>query len=77
MASAYPVEKMVSLGLLSTSALTAVNRKFMTYNADLVVNYIHFVEHTFLDATTNALFFPYFGSGKWVTAHGCVFELKQ
>jgi len=43
----------------------------------MTVSYIRFIEVTFQDATTNALFFPYFAMSKWITANGCVFELRQ
>ena len=77
LAAPYDFNGMIKLGLLPAAASSSTKLKFITYNADLTVLYISFVENTFIDSTTNALFFPYFGAYRWVTAYGCHFLLKQ
>jgi hypothetical protein len=67
----------IQAGLLPKAASNSAKRKFIVYNSNLTVLYLRFLEVTFSDATENALFFTYFGAYKWMTAYGCVFELRQ
>ena len=67
---------MISLGLLKSSALSVEMFKFTLYNTAMTVAYFDFVEITFLDEGTNALFFPYYAPFKWLTVHSCSFYLR-
>ena len=57
----YDIKKMVDLGLLPGNSLSSNKYKFVVYNSNLTVQSINFTELSFLDFSSNALFFLYFG----------------
>ena len=73
----YNYQKLVDLGYLPASILTASIHKFEPFNGDLVVKYFKFVEHTFLASSTNALFFPHYGDYRWTIVDSCDFVLRM
>lgn len=75
LANPYNYTAYVNNGVIQKTVLTDVNRKFAVYNSDLLVQNINFVELTFVDGSTNALFFGYFSPFKWITATNCQFNL--
>ncbi|CDW71406.1 UNKNOWN [Stylonychia lemnae] len=73
----YNLEKRISEGILQQSAKTSTKYKFVTYNAGLVVEGFNFTEYSFVDSTTNSLFFPTFGAYRWINITNCYFQLEQ
>ena len=67
---------MIAQGRLSGTAATQIKLKFLTYNADLNVKGLNFTEYTFIDSTTNALFFPNLGPYRWLNISDCSFRLE-
>ena len=67
---------MIDAELLPATALTADKYKFVVYNSNLTVQYINFTEVTFVDFSSNALFFLYFGKYRWLSLEGCHFDLE-
>eukprot|EP00347_Sterkiella_histriomuscorum_P010201 403377217 len=73
----YNLDLRISQGLLPASAKTSTKYKFMTYDASLIVSGFNFTEVSFLDTTTNSLFFPTFGAYRWINVTNCYFLLEQ
>jgi hypothetical protein len=67
---------MVELGKMPATALTSNKFKFVVYNSNLTVRYINFTEVSFVDFSSNALFFLYFGEYRWVSLESCHFYLE-
>ncbi|CDW90254.1 UNKNOWN [Stylonychia lemnae] len=73
----YNFNLRIQEGLLDQSAEAQAKYKFMTFNADLVVENFNFTEYSFIDSTINSLFFPKFGEYRWINITNCYFLLEQ
>jgi hypothetical protein len=67
---------MVDLGIMPATALTSNKFKFVIYNSNLTVRYLNFIEVSFVDFSSNALFFLYYGEYRWVSLENCHFYLE-
>eukprot|EP00347_Sterkiella_histriomuscorum_P002411 403368259 len=73
----YDFDLKISQGIFPLSQKSTTKLKFVTYNSNILVKYIHFDEITFQDASTNGLFVPTMSPFRWVNITDCYFTLKQ
>ena len=73
----YMYDKWIRAGILISSLKSDTKYKFMTYNASLIVENLHFIEYTFAITTTNALFLPGYSTYRWINITNCKFDLKM